>query len=456
MHTEDATEYDANRYAGYLLRALGVDVVAAPQGPAAHPALRWAECGAMALTGRRDGPPLMCPVPLAACADGALVALQRVAAAPHGLLPAGAELLAERAALAGLQRNGRISPGGACRLLDCVDGRIALTLARPEDWASLPAWLPEIRLRAEFPRCKESAQSRNTAADWEVVASAVADQECDALVERGRLLSLAIAADRLPDHAPEPWLVIEHECGGGTTARRGPPVVVDLSSLWAGPLCTHLLGLLGAQVIKVESTTRPDGARSGKRAVYDRLNHGKSSVAIDFQSARGRDQLRRLLESADIVIEASRPRALRQLGIDADAICASRRALTWVSLTGHGLRAPQQHWIAFGDDAGVAAGLSALLHRATGETLFCGDAVADPLAGMHAALAAWWSHRRGGSRRISVSLQSVVRACVDFAAPLDAPTLRERQRRWEATARAGPIARYPRFRISSAGPPTIA
>jgi crotonobetainyl-CoA:carnitine CoA-transferase CaiB-like acyl-CoA transferase len=306
-----------------------------------------------------------------------------------------------------------------------------------------------LRAFPPHPRSRDPAPSAPSAADWEAVAAAVADQDCDALVERGRLLSLAIAADRLPEHAPEPWLVIGRECGGGTTARRGPPVIVDLSSLWAGPLCTRLLGLLGAQVIKVESATRPDGARSTKPAFYDRLNHGKASVAIDFQSAVGRGELRRLLESADIVIEASRPRALRQLGIDADEICASRRALTWVSLTGHGLCAPQQDWIAFGDDAGVAAGLSALLHRVTGETLFCGDAIADPLAGMHAALAAWWSHGRGGSRRISISLERVVRACIDFAAPLDAPTLRARQCRWEATARAGRVARYPRSRISS-------
>ena len=85
----------------------------------------------MALTGRRNGPALMCPVPLASCADGAvLAALQSIAAVPDEVLPAGGELLAERAALAGFTRNGRIAPGAACRLLDCADGRIALTLAR--------------------------------------------------------------------------------------------------------------------------------------------------------------------------------------------------------------------------------------------------------------------------------------------------------------------------------------
>ena len=104
-------------------------------------------------------------------------------------------------------------------------------------------------------------------------------------------------------------------------AHPGPRVagalVVDLSSLWAGPLCAQLLTAAGARTVKVESTSRPDGARRGPAPFYDLLHAGQDSVALDFRDHRDVDRLRTLLAAADIVIEASRPRALAQLGIDA-------------------------------------------------------------------------------------------------------------------------------------------
>ena len=201
-------------------------------------------------------------------------------------------------------------------------------------------------------------------------------------------------------------------------------------------------------MIKVESIARPDGARIGNPAFYDLINHGKASVALDPRSDRGRDLLRRLLAAADIVVEASRPRALAQLGIDAAEFCAAGRALTWISLTGHGRRSPQGEWIAFGDDAAVAAGLASVMERVAGEPLLSGDAIADPLAGMHAALAAWWSHLHGGARRISLSLRGVVESCLDFSRPLDPAALRERQERWSALAARGGAARPVRARAA--------
>ena len=69
-------------------------------------------------------------------------------------------------------------------------------------------------------------------------------------------------------------------------------------------------------------------------------------------------------------------------------------------------------WIAFGDDAGVAAGLSWLLREASGYTVFCGDAIADPLTGLHAALLAWTARAQGGGVLLDVSLYGVVARCI--------------------------------------------
>jgi hypothetical protein len=214
-------------------------------------------------------------------------------------------------------------------------------------------------------------------------------------------------------------------------SRRRAPCVVDLSSLWAGPLCSHLLQRLGARVIKLESRQRPDGARQGTPEFFDLLHAGKESVVLDFDSAAGRQGLRALLAQADIVIEASRPRALRQLGIDAEQLLAEQPGLTWLSLTGHGRQPPQDEWIAYGDDAGVAAGLSGVMLALTGQPLFCGDAIADPLSGWHAALAALagW---QGGGGLYALSLVEVVRHCAQFALPATPAALRERWQEWQA------------------------
>jgi crotonobetainyl-CoA:carnitine CoA-transferase CaiB-like acyl-CoA transferase len=169
-----------------------------------------------------------------------------------------------------------------------------------------------------------------------------------------------------------------------------PPVVVDLSSLWAGPLCTRLLADHGAHVIKVESATRPDGARRGPRAFFERLHAGKELRTIDF----GGPELAELVATADVVVEASRPRALRHLGILAEEI----RPPVWLSITGHG-RASNR--VAFGDDAAVAGGLVA--HDATGP-MFCADAIADPATGLLAATAVIDRLTAGGRWLVDVAL----------------------------------------------------
>jgi crotonobetainyl-CoA:carnitine CoA-transferase CaiB-like acyl-CoA transferase len=182
--------------------------------------------------------------------------------------------------------------------------------------------------------------------------------------------------------------------------------------MWAGPLCAQLLGDMGARVIKVESRDRPDGARAGPAPFFDLLNGGKESVVLDPAWSTGREQLRCLLEAADIVIESARPRGLEQMGIRAADIVAGRPGRTWLAITGYGREAPGGEWIAYGDDAGVAAGLTAKLAESTGRSVFCGDAIADPLTGLHAALLAWLAWTGGGGALLDVSLAGVVGRCI--------------------------------------------
>jgi crotonobetainyl-CoA:carnitine CoA-transferase CaiB-like acyl-CoA transferase len=423
----------AARYAAQLLRALGCE------GPVSavdeHPALAWAASGLMSLCGVADGEPQMCPAPLASCADGALAAL--AALAPPGALEPlrGASLLAERAGAMGLRRRGEISPGGACRLYQAIDGWIALNLPREDDWSLLCAWL-EV----------------DQAPTAESLPLLIRTRSSTELVERGRLLGLAVALDCLPPREPAPWFAVVVE-GPRREAARRPPRVLELASLWAGPLCGHLLQRMGAEVIKLESPRRPDGARAGNARFFDALNAGKLCVAIDPNQPEGFRQWCALIDAADIVIEGSRPRGLRQLGIDAEALVRDRPGLSWISLSGYGRGEPQEQWVAYGDDAAVAAGLSGLVFQASGQRLVCGDAIADPLAGLHAALAAWACHRQGGGQLISIALRDVVAHALQFDLPQDEAALRRRKRQWTALAlAAGASEPLPRAAGAAARP----
>ncbi|WP_211303288.1 CoA transferase, partial [Streptomyces milbemycinicus] len=129
--------------------------------------------------------------------------------------------------------------------------------------------------------------------------------------------------------------------------------VVDLSVLWAGPLCAHLLGLAGARVTKAESMGRPDGARFGQPEFYRRLHGGHEHLVLEFDSGAPAD----VVSEADSVIEASRPTALSRLGVHAEEFLAARPGRVWAGITGYGR---DDGRIAFGDDAAVAGALTGL------------------------------------------------------------------------------------------------
>jgi hypothetical protein len=392
MASESRITITPGSYAKDLQRELGLGESCTAPTDARDEAYLWAASGARYLTGEANGPALPAPAPLATCIQGAWLALAELSKGALAQDFPAYQLLGERAAIAGLQRQGAISVGGACRLLRCADGELALSLTRPDDWSLVPAWL---ELDADC---------------WETIAKELQHRSCAAMVSRARLLGLAAAASK-PPVPQRDWFKADRLAPAAK--RQGePPLVLDLTSLWAGPLCAQLLGRLGARVIKLESTARPDGARHGSPTFFDLLNAGKESVVLDLACEPGRHQLKELLSRADIVIESSRPRALEQLGIQAADMVRVGAGRVWLSITGYGREAPMREWIAYGDDAGVAAGLSWLLREATGSSVFCADAIADPLTGVHAALLAWTAWAQGGGVLVDLSLRGVVAHCI--------------------------------------------
>jgi len=344
----------------------------------------------MALTGSADGPLLAAPCALVDLVDHAAEVLGRHGAG--GIRVDGLALLGERAALAHLTRRGAVSCGGGARLVPTADGWLAVSLSRPEDVAALPAWLGR-DVPAQDP--------------WPAVADAAAGVASSVLDERAALLGLPIAA--LSSVAPPaagvfdlPVEAVRLDGRGAAPLPIAGALVVDLSALWAGPLCGQLLAAAGARVIKVESTGRPDGARRGPAAFFDLLNGAKRSVALDLASVPGRRQLRAVVGAADVVIESARPRALQQMGIDAlEVLRGHRSPRVWASITSHGRGPGRCQRVGFGDVAAVAGGLVA---GDVAAPCFLADAVADPLAGMVTAAAVLEALSAGGRWLIDAAM----------------------------------------------------
>lgn len=335
-------------------------------------AARWGSSGLAYLTGLPDGPP---DFSRAYVLDRA----ERVAEAT-GTRVSSATLLAGRAGLLGLTRGGQQSAGGASRLLAARDGWCALTLSRPDDVAAVPALLEVETVPAD---------------PWPLLQRWTAARPVSAIVERATLLDIPAAA--LGEVAAEPPR-IRQAWSRSSPQRAAGMLVADLSSMWAGPLAGQLLARAGATVVKVESPRRPDGTRGGARAFFDWINGEKLSYCVDFD--RHADELRELIAVSDIVIEGSRPAALarRRLG---PGDVAPRAGRIWLRINGYDEDSGRP---GFGDDAAVAGGL---VGTAPDGPVFCGDAIADPLTGLEATLAAVESLGRGGGEVIHVSMAAV-------------------------------------------------
>ncbi len=287
------------------------------------------------------------------------------------------EILTGRARMLGLAPAGLVSAGGSTKMLATRDGWCALTLSRVDDIEAVPALL-----------------ERNEPVDdpWTALATAAADRGAAAFVERARLLDLPAAV--LGEVTP----AAPRSVANGHRAARAVSelLVADLSSMWAGPLCGHLLAAAGATVIKVESHNRPDGTRKGHPGFFNWMNSSKLSYAIDFRD----DNLRPLLEVADVVIESSRPGALTRHGLGPEQV-RGRPGRVWLRVTGYGTAADRANRVAFGDDAAVAGGLVGA------GPVFVGDAIADPLTGLESTLAVLDALGRGGGEIVDIALAEV-------------------------------------------------
>ncbi|WP_231987027.1 CaiB/BaiF CoA-transferase family protein [Mycobacterium sp. E1386] len=204
--------------------------------------------------------------------------------------------------------------------------------------------------------------------------------------------------------------------------------VLDMTTFWAGPCCTHLLAMLGAEVIHVESTRRPDGTRliAGvpvtenqwweKSPIFAALNTNKKGLTLDLQSPRGRDLLRRLIATCDVVVENFTPRVLDQMGLDFTAVQSIKPDVVMVRMPGFGLEGPWRDNPAFAYVIEAASGLTWLTGYAD-RTPYDPYSIGDPNAGVHAVNAVLLAleHRRRSGKGVFVEA-AMVDAALSIAA----------------------------------------
>ncbi|ELY47461.1 CaiB/BaiF CoA transferase family protein [Natronorubrum sulfidifaciens] len=197
--------------------------------------------------------------------------------------------------------------------------------------------------------------------------------------------------------------------------------VLDLSRLLPGPYATQLLADAGAEVIKVEDTGVGDYARAMEPltdrdigAIFEMVNRGKHSVAIDLKSEDGRAAFYRLVEEADVVLEGFRPGVVDRLGIDCETLTEYNDELVYCSLTGYGQDGPWADRAGHDINYVSLAGLMDLTRDAAGEKpQVPGYQIGDIAGGLFAAFAivgALLSRELGntGGEYIDVAMADVV------------------------------------------------
>jgi len=173
--------------------------------------------------------------------------------------------------------------------------------------------------------------------------------------------------------------------------------VLDLTNVLAGPFCCHQLAHMGAEVIKVEAPGRGDLARelgadpdlnkAGMGASFLAQNAGKRSVTLNLKDARGKDIFRRLVKTADVVVENFRPGVMNRLGLDAVALRADHPRLVYCAISGFGQDGPWVHRPAYDQIVQGVSGVMSITGDGESAPLRVGYPVADTVGGMTAAFA---------------------------------------------------------------------
>jgi crotonobetainyl-CoA:carnitine CoA-transferase CaiB-like acyl-CoA transferase len=181
--------------------------------------------------------------------------------------------------------------------------------------------------------------------------------------------------------------------------------IVDLTSVIMGPLATHILADMGADVIKVES---PEGdsfrhyhplRHEGMSGNFLHLNRNKRSVLLDLKQSSDRDVLDRLIRTADVFVHSLRPQAIHKLSYDYARVAGLRQNIVYCGAYGFGGGGPYANKAAYDDIIQAGCGLAALSEQIDGTPAYMPTVLCDKLTGQavaYAILAALFQRSRDG------------------------------------------------------------
>jgi crotonobetainyl-CoA:carnitine CoA-transferase CaiB-like acyl-CoA transferase len=170
--------------------------------------------------------------------------------------------------------------------------------------------------------------------------------------------------------------------------------ILDLTQSVAGPLCTQVLGILGAEVVKIERPGVGDDARiwgppflDGESVTFLALNTGKQSLAVDLKTDAGVDLVLRLAEGCDVVVQSLRPGLAEKRGLGFDAIRARRSDVVYCSIGAFGATGPLADEPGYDPLMQASAGIMSITGEPGRPGVRAGVSLVDQGTGLWAALA---------------------------------------------------------------------
>jgi crotonobetainyl-CoA:carnitine CoA-transferase CaiB-like acyl-CoA transferase len=172
--------------------------------------------------------------------------------------------------------------------------------------------------------------------------------------------------------------------------------VLDLSRVLAGPYCTMVLGDLGADVIKIESSEGDEtrgwgppfaGIADKESAYYLCVNRSKRGMVVNFQTDEGRTIIRELAKQSDVLVENFRPGTLSRFSLDFETVSAINPKLIYCSITGFGHTGPLRSKPGYDFMIQAMGGIMSVTGEPNGEPVKIGVAAADLFAGQNAVIA---------------------------------------------------------------------
>lgn len=232
----------------------------------------------------------------------------------------------------------------------------------------------------------------------------------------------ADAGSAFPDRGDAPERPAELTIDESVRSRR--PLegvrVIDFSWVWAGPFCTMHLSYLGAEVIKIESASRPGLGRRlpvhppevepslNTSGYFNQWDQGKLSVDLDLSDPASIETVLKLVETADVVVDNYATGVMDRLGLSDDTLRQANPDVIIASVTGFGHTGPLAEYMGYGPTTAPLSGLTSMTGHTGGDPQEAGISLGDPAAGLTAAFAIMASligrDRGEPAARVDVSL----------------------------------------------------